>query len=116
MRGLHRILSALVLGGGVVLAIAPSARGEALELRAIGLTVADLGRTERFYRDGLGFRTVRREGAGDAATARLLGVENAVAGRLTMRLDEEQVEFLRFRRPGRPYPRDSRSPDLWFQH
>jgi catechol 2,3-dioxygenase-like lactoylglutathione lyase family enzyme len=116
MRRLHRILSALVLGGGVVLAIAPSARGEVLELRAIGLTVADLGRTERFYRDGLGFRTVRREGAGDAATARLLGVENALSGRLTMRLGEEQVEFLRFRRPGRPYPRDSRSPDLWFQH
>ena len=27
---------------------------EVLALRAIGLTVADLGRTERFYRDGLG--------------------------------------------------------------
>jgi catechol 2,3-dioxygenase-like lactoylglutathione lyase family enzyme len=117
MRGLHRILSTLFLGGSVVLAIASSARGEVLALRAIGLTVADLGRTERFYRDGLGFHTVRREGgAGDAATARLLGVENAMSGRLTMRLGEEQVEFLRFRRRGRPYPRDSSSPDLWFQH
>ena len=116
MRGLRHILSVLVLGGCASFAAAPSARGEVLELRAIGLTVADLGRTERFYRDGLGFRTVRRERADDAATARLLGVENAVAGRLTMRLGEDRVEFLRFRRPGRPYPRDSSSPDLWFQH
>lgn len=116
MSGLHRVLSMLVLVGCAPLAFAPPVRGEVLELRAIGLTVADLARTERFYRDGLGFRTVGRDDAGDAATARLLGVEDGAARRLTMRLGEEQVEFLRFGRPGRPYPKGSRSPDLWFQH
>ena len=116
MRAPRRLVSFLAIGGFALLTAAQAARAEVLELRAIGLTVADLGRTERFYRDGLGFRTVRRDGAADPATARLLGVENAVAERLAMRLGEEEVEFLRFRRPGRPYPRDSRSPDLWFQH
>lgn len=114
--GLGRIVGALVLGGCAVLSAALPARGEVLEVRAIALTVADLGRTERFYRDALGFRTVRRDSVDDPAAMRLLGVENAGAQRLVMRLGEEEVEFLRFRRPGRPYPRDSRSPDLWFQH
>ena len=116
MRGLRRTLTVAILCGCALLAAVPPARGEVLEFRAVGLTVADLARTERFYRDGLGFRTVRREAVDDAATARLLGVESAVVQRLTMRLGEEPVEFLRFRRRGRPYPRDSRSPDLWFQH
>jgi catechol 2,3-dioxygenase-like lactoylglutathione lyase family enzyme len=35
---------------------------------------------------------------------------------LVMRLGGEEVEFVAYRRPGRAYPADSRSPDLWFQH
>jgi catechol 2,3-dioxygenase-like lactoylglutathione lyase family enzyme len=35
---------------------------------------------------------------------------------LTMQLGDQQVEFMQFAHPGRPYPADSRSPDLWFQH
>lgn len=116
MRAPRRVVAVLV-GASSLFGAAQTARAEVLQVRAIGLTVADLGRTERFYRDALGFRTVRREGATrDAAVARLLGTRNALAGRLVMRLGEEEVEFLRFRRPGRPYPRDSRGQDLWFQH
>ena len=33
-----------------------------------------------------------------------------------MQLGDQRVEFTQFERPGRPYPADSRSPDLWFQH
>ena len=33
-----------------------------------------------------------------------------------MQLGDQQVEFTRFARPGRPYPADSQSADLWFQH
>ena len=33
-----------------------------------------------------------------------------------MRLGKQDIALLRFAVPGRPYPRDSRSDDLWFQH
>ena len=33
-----------------------------------------------------------------------------------MQLGDQQVKFMQFKRPGRPYPGDSQSPDLWFQH
>ncbi|MDB5987232.1 MAG: Glyoxalase-like domain protein, partial [Nevskia sp.] len=33
-----------------------------------------------------------------------------------MRLGDEEVEFDQFTPRGQPYPKDSRSPDRWFQH
>ena len=33
-----------------------------------------------------------------------------------MRLGTQDIALVRFTVPGRPYPRDSRSDDLWFQH
>ena len=94
---------------------ADSARADTLEIERIAITVTDLGRTEAFYRDGLGFRTVATQSFDDPATERLLGVEKA-ADTLTMQLGRERVEFIRYRSPGREYPKGSRSPDLWFQH
>ena len=86
----------------------------ALHIERIVITVSDLDRTEAFYRDGLGFKTVAKAVA-DPAIGRLLGVSGPV-DTLTMALGREQVEFIRFKEPGRTYPEDSRSPDLWFQH
>jgi len=91
------------------------ARAGAIEVERIAVTVTDLGRTEAFYRDGLGFRTVGTQSFDDPATEQLLGVQKA-ADTLTMQLGRERVEFIRYRSPGRDYPAGSRSPDLWFQH
>ena len=46
----------------------------------------------------------------------MLGMAGAQASRLSMRLGRQEVEFLRFDPPGRAYPGDSTSTDLWFQH
>jgi catechol 2,3-dioxygenase-like lactoylglutathione lyase family enzyme len=91
------------------------ARADVIEIERIAITVSDLGRTEAFYRDGLGFRTVATRSFDDPATERLLGVQKA-ADTLTMELGRERAEFIRYRLPGRDYPAGSRSPDLWFQH
>ena len=92
------------------------ARAEVLAVRTIGLTVSDLDRSERFYRDTLDFRTVARKHLQDPALDALFGLPTEEMDVLTMQLGDQQVEFTRFERPGRPYPAGSRSPDLWFQH
>src|SRR5262249_5154164 len=75
-----------------------------------------LSQIEQFYRDALGFETVRHGHNDDAGFSRLLGVEGVGFETLTMRLGKQEVEFIRFQERGRRYPADSRSQDLWFQH
>ncbi len=78
-----------------------TARGRVVRLTRFGLTVADLGRAEAFYRDGLGF--ARRGGPtrADAALLRLLGPAPCEAHTLTMRLGWQEIELDRVR-PARP--------------
>ena len=93
-----------------------NARAEVLAIRTIGVTVSSLDRTERFYRDALEFRTAGRKHMRDPSLNALFGLPDEGMDVLTMQLGDQQVEFTQFERPGRPYPKDSRSPDLWFQH
>jgi catechol 2,3-dioxygenase-like lactoylglutathione lyase family enzyme len=109
MRGACLVLAVFMLAG------AP-ASAAVLTLREVGLTVADIGRTERFYRDTLGFRTVARQHVRDPSRDALFGLPPEAMDVMTMRLGDEQVEFTQFEHPGRPYPAGSRSTDLWFQH
>ena len=83
-------------------------------IRRIGFTSADLGRTGGFYA-ALGFAAIGTEAVGEAELA-MLGMAGARAERLSMRLGRQEVEFLRFDPPGRAYPGESTSTDLWFQH
>ena len=86
----------------------------ALLIRRIGFTAADLARTADFY-TALGFAAIGTAAVGEAELA-VLGMAGARAERLSMRLGPQEVEFLRFDPPGRAYPDDSTSTDLWFQH
>ena len=105
------VIAATLLGG------AGGARAAVVEVERISLTVADLDRTERFYRDGLGFVTVGRRHVEGPAVARLFDVAGTTTiESLVMRLGSDEVEFLAYRPWGRLYPEGSRSPDLWFQH
>ncbi len=88
---------------------------EARRVARIDFTAVDLARTRRFY-EGLGFVAAAEPAPVDGAELAMLGVEDARAERLTMRLGAQEVSFLRFDPPGRPYPAGSTSTDLWFQH
>jgi catechol 2,3-dioxygenase-like lactoylglutathione lyase family enzyme len=70
----------------------------------VGLVTADPAGSEAFYRDALGFERI--------------GVEERAGGArvTTLRLGGETVELVAYAEPGRPYPPDSASYDLWFQH
>ncbi|TXN64832.1 VOC family protein [Methylobacterium sp. WL30] len=63
-------------------------------------TVADLTRTEAFYRDGLGFSRVGPIEPLPAAIGDAYGSPGAVGSRLTMRLGRQIVAFLAFDPPG----------------
>ncbi|WP_449410965.1 VOC family protein [Methylobacterium komagatae] len=76
-------------------------------------TVADLDRTEAFYRDHLGFV---REGAPEpipSAEAEALGVSGRC---LRMRLGAQHVAFVQPDAPGAPYPAEADATDPVFQH
>ena len=90
--------------------------GKALRLLRVGITVADLARTAAFYRDALGFEPAGdpREAGPDYTAA--LGLADARATVLRMRLGAQEIELAAFTPPGRPYPEGSTSTDLWFQH
>ena len=83
-------------------------------IRRMSFTSGDLGRTAVFY-TALGFTAISTEEVREAELA-MLGMADARAERLSMRLGRQSVEFLRFDPPGRAYPDDSTSTDLWFQH
>ena len=89
--------------------------GAVVDVDSIRLTTSSLAKMESFYREALGFRTVGRGSLSSPSDERLLGLAQS-AKTLTMQLGGDQIQFIMFSRRGRPYPQDSLSPDLWFQH
>lgn len=84
---------------------------------SIGITVSDIERATRFYRDVLGFKAgPEYEVAGDRYE-HLFGVFGLRLRVTRMALGDEHIELMHFLAPdGRPVPVDSRSNDRWFQH
>ncbi len=108
-------LGAACLAAGIAgFAAGRSGRERALRILRISRAVADLGRAEAFYR-GLGFEAAA-SGPVDSALPGLLGLPDATARQVVMRLGEQEIALVRFEPPGPPYPPHSRSDDLWFQH
>jgi catechol 2,3-dioxygenase-like lactoylglutathione lyase family enzyme len=107
----------LVSTAALLLAVHVSRRHglQAERILRISRVVSDLGRAEAFYREGLGFRAIAR-GRCDAATLAALGLADDDAEEVVMRLGAQDIALVRFAAQGRPYPPDSRSEDLWFQH
>jgi catechol 2,3-dioxygenase-like lactoylglutathione lyase family enzyme len=90
-------------------------RCEVQRVLRVSRVVSDLGRAEDFYRDAMGFRVVVR-GRPDETTLAVLGLTDARAEQVVMRLGADNVALVRFAVQGQPYPQNSQSDDLWFQH
>ena len=94
---------------------APHIRLRAERVMRVSRVVSDLDRAEEFYAVALDFRTAAR-GAVETEQLWALGARYVTARQVVMRLGEEEIALVQFSSPGRPYPLDSRSDDLWFQH
>ena len=109
-------------GRGVVAQAAPKAepppRAVAAQAVAmVGLTVADMDRSIRFYTTVLDFEKVSDDELTGEAYEELAGVFGARLRVVRLRLGEEYLQLTEFLAPaGRPAPVDARSNDRWFQH
>ena len=88
---------------------------QAERILRVSRVVSDLDRAEAFYRDGLGFAP-SREDTPTWRRWRLSAGLMPMPMEIVMRLGAQDIALVRFATQGRPYPRDSRSDDLWFQH
>jgi catechol 2,3-dioxygenase-like lactoylglutathione lyase family enzyme len=88
---------------------------EAVE--AVGVTVADMDRSVRFYSGVLSFEKVSDVEVAGSDYEHLQGIFGLRMQVVRMRLGEECLELTEYLAPrGRPMPMDSRSHDRWFQH
>jgi catechol 2,3-dioxygenase-like lactoylglutathione lyase family enzyme len=82
----------------------------------VALIVSDLDRCEEDYVATFGAGVLRRDVIEPSVT-RVLRIPHARGRRSVLRLGRERIELLEFTdTAGRPYPPDSTSTDLWFQH
>jgi len=82
----------------------------------ITLIVSDLDRAEDDYVTTFGCAVERRD-AVERSLMSVLQVPRAHGRRSLLRLGRERIELLEFTNStGRPYPCDSTSTDIWFQH
>jgi catechol 2,3-dioxygenase-like lactoylglutathione lyase family enzyme len=88
----------------------------AVRIDRITMAVTDLDRAEDDYVMTFGCVVERRDAIEHSQTS-VLGIPKASGRRSLLRLGRERVELLEFTDSmGRPYPCDSTSTDIWFQH
>jgi catechol 2,3-dioxygenase-like lactoylglutathione lyase family enzyme len=84
---------------------------------AVGMTVSDMDRAVEFYTKVLTFEKVSDEEVAGEDYEQLEGVFGLRMRVVRLRLGDETLELTEYLAPkGRPFPADSRSNDLWFQH
>jgi catechol 2,3-dioxygenase-like lactoylglutathione lyase family enzyme len=90
--------------------------GDAAVIDRVALVVTDLDRCEADYTGTFGAQVEARDDI-EASMTSVLGIPHARGRRLLLRLGRERIELLEFTdAAGRPYPTDSTSTDIWFQH
>lgn len=98
------------------MAVADPSRQATLRLAGFRLNAANAPSLAAFYQDALGFRELSLE---HLSGARMESIA-ATAGRalrIELALGEQRIELLQFvDTPGRPYPAQTQSSDLVFQH
>ena len=90
--------------------------GPAAAIDRVALVVSDLDRAEDDYVKTFGAGVEQRDDIEPSVT-RVLRIPHARGRRSLLRLGREPIELLEFKdSAGRPYPPDSTSTDIWFQH
>ena len=86
----------------------------AQQLLYVSLTVSDLAKAEHFYVNALGFKCAISVSDAPPVLSELFGVKSMK--KILLQRGHQFIELVSFDPPGVPYPADSHSNDLWFQH
>lgn len=86
------------------------------QVQAIGLTVGDLDREVRFFKQVLKFEGISLADSDTQESAQLFGLSRAKLKLAVLKLGSEKITLTEHEEKGRPIPPDSRSYDHWFQH
>ena len=87
------------------------------KVERVGMTVADLEQSVRFYTEVLSFKKTSETEVWGEDWEKLQGVFGLRMRVVQMQLGEETISLMEYLTPeGRPIPRDSRSNDRTFQH
>lgn len=93
------------------------AQAQVTEVEAIGFTVSDLDKSERFFSEVLSFKKISDTEVFGSEYEHLQGVFGLRMRVVRMKLGDEMIELTEYLAPqGRPIAVDSRSNDHWFQH
>jgi catechol 2,3-dioxygenase-like lactoylglutathione lyase family enzyme len=82
----------------------------------ISRNVSELDRSVAFYRERLGFQSSGLAFRMEDALVGLLGIGDRAVNVQRMRLGAQELELTEVGTNARPYPANSTSADLWFQH
>ena len=87
------------------------------KVAAIGITVKDMNRAEKFYEDVLGFKKIAELEYSGAAYEKLEGIFGLHSRVVKLQLGDEFIELTDYLTAGgRSIPEDQKSNDLFFQH
>ena len=87
------------------------------KVAAIGITVKDMNRAEKFYEEVLGFKKIADQEYSGAAYEKLEGIFGLHSRVVKLQLGEEFIELTDYLTAGgRSIPEDQKSNDLFFQH
>jgi catechol 2,3-dioxygenase-like lactoylglutathione lyase family enzyme len=94
-----------------------SARGHALQVGPVAMTVSDMDKSVTFYTRVLTFEEVSDRERSGPEIDQLYGVSRAHIRVVDLKLGDESIELMHFLgSTGAPVPADARSNDLSFQH
>jgi catechol 2,3-dioxygenase-like lactoylglutathione lyase family enzyme len=115
MRDLRRIVAVLLVLVGLPTGTAAEPHARAVD--SVGMTVADMDRSVRFFTDVLSFARLADVEVAGEAWERLQGVFPVRMRVVRLRLGDELLELTQYLAPrGRPIAADARSNDRTFQH
>lgn len=87
------------------------------KISAIALTVADINRSQVFYTQALGFKSVEDITFEAASYSQLASIPPSRIRLVTLQLGDEWIELIQYLDlEAKSLPEDSQSNDLWFQH
>lgn len=109
------IFSLVILLNSILINAQP---GEpAFQVEAVSITVSDMEVVLPFYLNVLNFQPLSDDTVNSRELSRLFKINNAEARIVLLKLGDEKLNLIDFFNiNSKPYPNDSRSNDLWFQH